>query len=170
MDRKKIHTLVRLALLVGLEVVLSRFFSLATPHVKIGFAFVPLALAGMLYGPVAGGVVGGLADLLGAVLFPIGPYFPGFTATNVLKGMVFGWCLREGKGGRWGAVSVAVCVSGVVLSLGLNTLWISLLYGTPFLTLLPARAVQELLLIPLQIVVLRLIGAPKVQHALAFPH
>lgn len=167
MGMKRVRFLTRLALLVALEVVLSRFLSIATPYVKLSFAFVPLALAGMMYGPWAGAAVGGLADLMGAVLFPIGPYFPGFTLTNALKGAVFGLLLRNGGGRSLRKVGLAVCIGGVALSLGLNTLWISLLYGAPYWTLLPTRVMQEILVMPLQIVVLRMAGAPRVQKVLA---
>ena len=37
-----------------MEIVLSRFLSLSAWNVKIGFSFVPIALAAILYGPMAG--------------------------------------------------------------------------------------------------------------------
>ena len=64
--------LAQVAVLLAMEVVLSRFFSIATPITKFSFAFVPLAVCGALFGPVWGGVMGALADLLGAILFPAG--------------------------------------------------------------------------------------------------
>ena len=159
--------LIRLALLIALEVILSRFLSISTPLVKIGFAFVPLAMAGILYGPKGGMIVGGMADFLGAILFPIGTYHPGFTLVAVLKGLVWGVALRDGGCEKLSRITVAGLISGVVLSLGMNTIWIHQLFGTPVLALLGARAVQELLVIPLQIVVIRLMGAPAVRRALA---
>lgn len=167
MVKKRIQILVRLALLVAVEVILSRFLSISTPINKIGFAFVPLALAGTLYGPWAGLGVGAVADLLGATLFPSGPYFPGFTLTTALKGLVFGLCLHNSRAGNWRAITLAVCINAIVFSLGLNTLWIHMLYGSPYHILLISRIVQELVVIPVQIVVLRVVGAAKIQRALA---
>lgn len=167
MVKKRIQMLVRLALLVAVEVVLSRFLSINTPINKIGFAFVPLALAGALYGPWAGLAVGTVADLLGANLFPSGPFFPGFTLTTALKGLVFGLCLRDGRIGSSRAISLAVCINAVVFSLVLNTLWIHMMYGSNFLILLGSRVVQELVVVPVQIVVLRVVGSRKIQKALA---
>jgi len=161
MAKGRVKALVRLALLVALEVVLSRFLSINTPYNKISFAFVPLALAGALYGPWAGLAVGGVADLLGATLFPQGPFFPGFTLTTALKGLVFGLCLQKGRS-SWKAISTAVCINAVVLSLGLNTVWLYIMYRSDPLLLLLSRAVQELLVIPLQIVTLRVIGIPRI--------
>ena len=61
------------AVLVALEIVLNRFCSINTFGWKIGFSFVPVVAAAVVYGPVVGAIVGGLGDLIGALLFPIGP-------------------------------------------------------------------------------------------------
>ncbi len=50
----------------------------------------PVFIAAYLYGPIGGAVVGGIADFIGAILFPIGAYFPGFTLTCVITGAVYG--------------------------------------------------------------------------------
>ena len=73
-SRFKLVDIVLLALLLALNVVLSRFLSIATPSAKIGFSFLPEALAAAIYGPLGGMTVAGLGDLVGALLFPIGVY------------------------------------------------------------------------------------------------
>ncbi len=157
-----VRTLVHVGLLIAIEVVLSRFCSISTPYVKIGFGFVPIAVCAMMLGPLWAGVMAALADFLGAILFPIGPYFPGFTACAFLTGVVFGLFLyREATGAKsWGKVLGAVAVNQLVISLLINTLWISLLYGTPYVALLPTRILQCCILIPLQVVVLRVLTRP----------
>lgn len=167
MFEKRLQTILRMTLLVALEVVLSRFLSINTPYLKIGFAFVPLAIAGALYGPWGGMAVGGVADLLGATLFPSGPFFPGFTLSALLRGMVYGLCLQGGGIGNWKRIAVAVSFNAVVISLGLNTVWIHLLYGAPIPALLATRALQELLVVPVQLVVLRVLGTKKLWEVLA---
>lgn len=144
------RTLVTLAILVAMEIVLSRFLSISAWNTKIGFSFIPVAVAAMLYGPVAGGLVGALGDFVGAVLFPIGAYFPGFTLTAFLTGVVFGLFLyREQTVPKIiGAVTVNQCV----LSLCLNTLWISILYGSPYGPLFVTRIVQTVILFAVQTV------------------
>ena len=84
-----LKTLVNLALLTALYVVLERFLSINMWNMRIGFAFIALALSGMLYGPVAAGLVGAAGDILGMLLFPTGPYFPGFTLNAFLTGAVY---------------------------------------------------------------------------------
>ena len=75
------RTIVMLGLLTAIEIVLSRFCSISAWNIKIGLAFVPLVLAAILYGPLAGGAVGAVGDLSGALGFPIGASVPGFTLT-----------------------------------------------------------------------------------------
>ncbi len=144
------RTLVTLAVLVAMEIVLSRFLSISAWNTKIGFSFVPIAVAAMLFGPVAGGITGALGDFIGALLFPIGAYFPGFTLTAFLTGVVFGLFLyKEQTVPRiLGAVTVNQCV----LSLCLNTLWISILYGSPYGPLFVTRIVQTVILFAVQTV------------------
>ena len=84
-------------LLLALEIILSRFCSYSVWNSKIGFAFIPVVICAMLYGPVYSAILSGLADFLGAILFPIGAYFPGFTLTATLIGAVFGLFLYSGS-------------------------------------------------------------------------
>lgn len=147
--------LTAMALLIALEIILSRFLSLSAWNTKIGFSFVPVVIAAILLGPVYAGIVGALADFVGAVLFPIGAYFPGFTLTAFLTGMVYGLFLYKRQ--SLPRILGAVAANQFILSLLLNTLWISVLYGSPFGPLLVTRLVQSAILTVVQIVVIELI-------------
>ncbi len=150
MRGKNVHTLVWMAALVATEVVLSRFLSFAVWNMKIGFAFAPVVAAAILLGPVKAGAISAVSDLIGALLFPIGTYFPGFTLTAFLVGTVFGLFLhREITVLR---IVGAVMINQLALSLPLNTLWISALYASPYEALLVTRLTQCAILIPVQIV------------------
>lgn len=155
MQKINIRLITHLALLTALEIVLSRFLSISAWNVKIGFSFVPVVLAAILFGPVPAGIVAALGDFLGAILFPIGPYFPGFTLTAFLTGMVFGLLHQKQTVGR---TVIAVAVNQLILSLLCNSLWISILYSSPYLPLLGTRAIQCAVLGPVQFVVVTLIG------------
>ena len=149
------RTLTLTALLTALEIVLSRFLSISAWNTKIGFAFVPVVIAALLLGPVWAGIAAALADFLGAVLFPVGPYFPGFTFTALLTGLVFGLFLYRAQSPL--RIVLCVAVNQLILSLLLNTLWISLLYGSPYGPLLITRLPQCALLAAVQIVVIQAI-------------
>lgn len=152
MKKQKISMLVTLGMLVAIEIVLSRFCSISAWNIKIGFSFVPVAVAAVLYGAAPAATVAALGDFLGAILFPIGPYFPGFTLTAALTGTVFGLFLHKRQ--TVGRIGGAVAVNQLVLSLPLNTLWISILYGAPYGPVFLTRIVQTAVMVSVQFVVI----------------
>lgn len=145
-------TIVILGLLTAIQIVLSRFLSFSVWNMKIGFGFAPIAIAAILLGPIPAAIVGGLSDFLGAILFPIGPYFPGFTLTAALTGLIFGLFLWE----RQSLVRIvaAVGLTQLIFSLLINTYWISLVFGAPYVALFPPRLIQTGILIALEILVI----------------
>ena len=80
--RSSVRTLLRLAMLLALEIVLSRFLSISTPLMKIGLGFAAVAVSAMLYGPAWAALTGALGDLIGALLFPTGS---GLTCEEITK-------------------------------------------------------------------------------------
>lgn len=147
---KKMSTkmVVTLGFLVAIEIILSRFLSINAWNIKIGFKFVPVAIAAIMFGPLAAGIVGALGDFLGAILFPIGAYFPGFTATAFVIGIVTGLFIH--KKTTIPRIIVAVAINQFILGLFVNSLWISILYGSPYIPLLATRIIQCLVLFPVQ--------------------
>lgn len=150
---KKIDTkmMTVLGLLIALQIVLSRFLSISAWNVKIGFGFVPIVIAAILYGPLPAGIAYTLSDFIGATLFPVGAYFPGFTLTAFLTGVVYGVFLHKCQSLH--RILGAVAVNQLVLSLLVNTLWISILYTSPYPALLATRAIQCAVLIPAEIII-----------------
>ena len=125
--------------LVAMEIILARF-SIHTWNLKIGFSFVPVVVAAIFYGPIGGACVGAIGDIISAVMFPVGAYFPGFTLTAGLTGIVYG-CLLKQKVSVF-TVLASVFVVQVVISQFLNTYWISFLYGSPYWPLFFTRIYQ----------------------------
>lgn len=144
--------LVCCALLIALQVVLSRFLSFQTWNLKIGFSFVPVVLAARLFGPVASMLVYGIGDVVGTFMFPVGAYFPGFTVSAVLSGLIYGLFLNR-KSSPLRIIGSAV-LNQLICSFLLNSLWISIAYGAPFLSQLATRWPQSLGMAVVQIVLL----------------
>jgi len=162
MKKLDVKTMVVCAALIAAAIVLSRFLSINAWNLKIGFTFLPVFLAAYLYGPIGGALVGGVADLLGATLFPIGAYFPGFTLTCVLQGAVYGVLLNKKQTPV--RILLAVAIVQLVLGLLLNTLWISILYGSSFEALLVTRVVQCLIMIPVEFIVIGMMSKMMARH------
>lgn len=147
--------MVTMGVLLATEIVLTRFVSFTTWNMRIGFGFVPIVLTAILFGMVPAAIVAALGDFLGALLFPVGPYFPGFTLTAALTGLTFGFFLYK----KNSVVNTALAVGIVqfVLGLLLNTWWLHVLYGSPFAALLATRVVQAALLTVVQFATIRVL-------------
>lgn len=157
MRKKLTFKIVVLAMLVAMNVVLSRFVSINAWNLKIGFTFVTVFIAAYLYGPLYSALVGGLGDFVGALLFPIGPYFPGFTFSAVLSGLLFGFLLhRNTKPFR---VITCSLIHNLIIGLIINTYWIFILYNKPsFWLVMSSRVVQSVVLIVVEVVTIELLG------------
>ena len=141
------ETLVITSFMIALSVVLSKLVSVNISFLRIGFGFLPIAVLAILYGPVVAAVGYGLADIIGAFLFPTGTFFPGFTVSAVLTGLIFGFVLynKEVTIIRALTASALVCL---FVNLLLNTYWLTFLLGKGFTVLLASRAVKEIVAIP----------------------
>lgn len=95
--RIKPKKLVIMALLIAMAIILRRILTLHFPIGIVSFAGFPIILAGFLFGPVNGGIVGAVSDVLGYPLFPEGPYSPVFTITSALTGVIPVMILRMMK-------------------------------------------------------------------------
>lgn len=160
-----LQILLRVAVLAAMDVLLMNYLGIHTQYFKIGFSFVPIALCGMLYGAKWGTACAGLGDLINCFLGPYG-WYPPLTLSACLNGFLFGFFLK-GRSDQLGAIIAAVVTFQLGVSLLLNTWFLSLLYSTPFLQLMITRVPQVLLMLPIQIIVLRLIGSKRLVTALA---
>lgn len=142
--------------MTALSIVLSKLVSINISFLRIGFGFLPIAVLAIMYGPVIAAIGYGLADLIGAWLLPTGAFFPGFTVSAVLTGLIFGWVLyrREVTFVRALAASALVCLA---VNLLLNTWWLTFIIGKGFKVLLASRAVKEIVAIPVMAVMIVLI-------------
>ncbi len=155
------------AMLVALQVILGNVLQVPLMEKQYNFGFVPIAAAGALLGAPFAMIVGGLGDLLGSLLFPQGAYFPGFTLTNVLVGLVCGLLLHRKKPSIIRCI-IAVTLSLAVINLFLNSLWLSILYssnGRSYWGWVVMRAPNYLIEVPANIILtyLTLLGLKKVK-------
>ena len=155
--KKKMNTkmLVTASILIAMQVVLSRFLSINAWNLKIGFAFVALFVAAYFYGPVFCAGVAVVSDVLGALLFPSGAFFPGFTLTALLTGLLYGCMLYKKQTG--GRILLTILADQLILGLVINTFWISILYGTTFSAAAATRIFQCLIMIPVEYVTITLL-------------
>ncbi len=157
------RTLVVVSFLLALEIILTRFFSITLPITRIGFGFLPIAVCAILYGPLWAGASYAVGDVIGGILWPSGPFFPGFTLTAFLTGVTYGLILHK-KELTWPRLVVAVVVVLLLYTVLLNTLWLKVMYGKAFLALLPTRLIQAGVMLPVQVATIRVINDKVVKR------
>ena len=154
----KINTrkLVFLSLLTALGIVLTRFLSLRLPlfgveGIRIGIGSLPMIFAGIVFGPVAGGLVGAVTDVVGFWISPMGAYMPHFTFTAFLTGFIPGFIMiyifknvRNFK-----TIFISVAIGQIITSIILVPYFIHILFGVPFKPILIPRLIGQ----PISIIV-----------------
>ncbi len=132
-----------LAMFIALQIILSKLLMLqVAPSVRLSIDSVPILLAGLWFGPIAGGLVGALADFLGTILLPTaGAYFPPLTIAFFLTGLSAGLLSKVIRVKQpLIRIAIIVIVSEFVGSYLFKSFALSLLIGIPFTGLLALRA------------------------------
>ena len=152
---KNLRVLCAMALLVALYAALYTLQIPLSPQLRITFTFIPLAVCGWLFGGAAALLTGMLCDILSFLLFPTGAYFPGFTLTAMLSGLVYGLFLYKKSGkALFTNIIISKLIVTVFFNIGLNSLWISILYKKAFWVYLSGRIVKNIIMLPIEIVIL----------------
>ncbi len=128
-----------LALLLAMQIVLSRFLSISAFNIKIGLGFLPVVLVAIMFKPIVTAGFYALADVLGAVLFPIGAFFPGFTLTAAISGFILGYGLHKNR--SIPKIVLVFFINMVICSMLLNTYWITVITGISFEKMFISRSV-----------------------------
>lgn len=152
----KTKKIVTIGALIAAQVIAGRFLSISLPLVKIGFAFLPLSIIAILYGPVWSGVAGAVSDVLVAMLGSYG-YFPPITISAILTGVIYGVFLYR-KPADIRRVGLCVLCESIFISVILQTVWLTILSGKGYFVLLPTRLLQNLITVPIHIFCIRVIA------------
>ena len=151
---KRTQTITTVGLLLAIQMVLSSYGVIeVTDSLKISLAHLALAPTAILFGPVVASLQGALSDILGFLLKPTGPYFPGFTLTAALLGVIYGIMLYKTERKLWQIILARVLVC-ILLNITLNTVFLTMLYGPSRLATLPLRIVKNLVQLPIDCLLL----------------
>ena len=145
MPKKKLLTtkmIVTLGLLVAMSVILERLLGfMPTENIRIAFGNLPIVIAGLLFGPIAGGLVGLLSDFLGTTLFSPFPWFAPMALTPILMGVVpplLGMLMK--KRTNLGTFIAMILPAEIIGPMIWSSFSLQLLNGAPFLPNMIFRA------------------------------
>lgn len=158
-------------ILLALLIVLSRFVSIKTQILVISLSFLPIMISAIILGPKYSCLIAGLGDLIGALLFPFGEYFVGFTIIAAISGLIYGLFLYNknenefftGKKLTFRLILSSICVL-LILNLIIKSFVIHFLYGKAFIAVVSARFLAETLMLPIQVLVIYFINPLLVKY------
>ena len=152
----KTKTMVMVAMLVALDIVITRFIAIQTPITRIGFGFLATSMCSMLFGPFVGAGAAFMGDFLGMVVNSHGmAYFPGFGLSAALYGLSYGLFLH-GKEKTFKRIIPCVVLGELFVGIGLGTLWLTIMTPKAPLAILVSRIPQSLLMAPIKIIMIKL--------------
>ncbi|MDO5416667.1 MAG: folate family ECF transporter S component [Lachnospiraceae bacterium] len=154
---RQVRTITTCAMFAAISVVLGYFTIQLGNYIKIGFSGIANELVDYLFGPVVGGCFGGLLDVLKYLVKPTGEFFPGFTLNAVLAGFLYGSFFYK-RPLTMPRILLAKLVVVMICNVGLSTLWLSMLYGKGFMVLLPARFIKNMIMWPIDSLILYTVG------------
>lgn len=143
------------ALFIASCVVLGRILSIRTTIITIGFSFVPIMLGAIILGPKYSTFIATISDIIGALLFPTGSYFFGFTITAFFTGLTYGLILyrkefKIDKSFITRLIISTIIVTGILNGI-LNTIWIVMINKGASRVVLPIRILKQLIMAPIKV-------------------
>ena len=75
-------------------------YSIDLQFVKINFAFLAIAVIGMLFGPTVGLFSGFACDIVGFLVHPSGGFLPAYVIVGGIQGLIYGLCLYQKNDGH----------------------------------------------------------------------
>ena len=150
---KDIKKFTKCCMLLAAMIAVSYINSYIGNVVKISFTFIFLAIIGMKFGPVICGVIAAIGDIVQFLIKPVGPYQPLLTMTALFTGILYGAFLFKDKI-TFPRLIISAIIKGIIINQLLNTYFITILYGVKFEAYFISRLPENLIMIPVEIIVL----------------
>lgn len=154
----KLKKVILSGILLALLIVLNRFVSIKTPLLVISFTFVPIMMSAIWLGPKYSTLIAALGDFIGAILFPFGTYFPGFTVSAGLTGLIYGIFLYKKQDNEMTDKKfiIRLIISNLlvlgIVEIFVVSLWLNMLYGKAYLLVVSSRVLAQVIMFPIRIV------------------
>ena len=156
---QKTKTMVMVAMLIALEIVVTRFLSFQTLGVRIGLGFIQPSMCAMLFGPYSAGAAAFLSDFLGVMINSRGGvYFWGYGLSQILYGLSYGLFLYK-KEKSFRRIIPCVLLQEIIIGIGLQSLWLKLAFvpqKAP-LAIIISQLPQSIVMAPIKIIMIKLI-------------
>ncbi len=151
-------------ILIAAHIVFARILSFESGPFKISLGFLPVCIGGMVFGPLGGGFIGAVSDLIGCLIFSRGQvYFPLFTLSEFLYGFGFGIILHKQNRSLL-KITLFTAAQFIILNILLQSCWLYLYYilvlgkQKGLFVLMSARLTAAAVNLPVQLICVNLIS------------
>ncbi len=145
---KNIKLVAALAMLVAISIVCGKYLAIRGGDVmRFSLENMPIIFAGMAFGPLAGGLVGVVADLVGCLMvgYTINPLVAiGAGVIGVISGALPS-LLKKTKLRSWIITALTVAAAHLIGSLIIKTFGLASYYDIPFIILLLWRVLNYII-------------------------
>lgn len=151
--RTDLQRMIFLGMIVAMKIILGQF-SFGPTTVKVGLGFLGSVLLAYFFGPVWGTIGGGISDLVSSAIFGNqGGFFIGFTLTAMAAPLIYALFLYNQPVKVWRIIASTILVT-IIVNIGMNTLWLHLMYGMNFNAALVQRLPKEVIVPWVQMVII----------------
>lgn len=151
--RTNLQQMIFLGMIVAMKIILGQF-SFGPTTVKVGLGFLGSVLLAYFFGPVWGTIGGGISDLVSSAIFGNqGGFFIGFTLTAMAAPLIYALFLYNQPVKVWRIIASTILVT-IIVNIGMNTLWLHLMYGMNFNAALVQRLPKEVIVPWVQMVII----------------
>ena len=145
-----------LALFIALKIVVAYFKIPVGDNLNIYFTFVITAIECTIFGYGPSMVSGVITDILGYIVNPYPPFFPGYALSNVIAAFIYSLCFYK-KQIKLSNIIIAKTLVNYIVNVLIGSLWSAILYSKAFIVYLTASAIKNTLLLPIEIIILYLV-------------
>ena len=125
---KSTKTIAMLALFIGMKVVVSSLYIPVGENLRIYFTFFIVAIEAAIFGPTASMLSAAIADIIGVILFPSGPFFIGYTISAICGSLIYSLLLYDTKTTIL-KLAISKTLVNFIVNVGLGSYWSSILFS-----------------------------------------
>lgn len=140
-------------LLGAIGIILNFFTSIHFGPFLITYYWIPSRIVDFLFGPAVGAVFGGILDIIKFITNPNGTFNIAYTAMAMLTGFLFGSVLYK-KPISFMRIVFVQAITKVFINAIIGTHTMALTRGQAFMELFPIRLAKNLIMIPLDSILL----------------
>ncbi len=152
-ELKLLSTIVLCGFMGALSIILKMFASIPFGPFTITYAWIPNRIVDFMFGPSVGAVYGGAMDIIKFIMKPTGQFNLAYTAVAMIAGIIFGSILYK-KPVSFMRIVFAQTIVKVFVNAGITTYLMAFERGEAFMVLMPARLIKNLIMIPVDSILL----------------